>query len=277
MSDADELEKLYQLKAKGALTEEEFSRKKAQMLGGTGVGRAPGRFWILMTMAVVAVVVVLGGTYVVVTGPLAGKGETVARGDPAAPGAVSAPTPPREPPTVVAPPASQASALPVPTEPGPAAVAPAPQVSVLPALAAPLRPAAKAPSLDLLTIGEDNVLLYDGKPLDPEIQGNNSLEIVQTLRLGSSDVALIADNGGSACPTLYYMVSVSAAGPKASATFGTCSDLIRVGQEGDTIWMTMPAYRGPFSSKLEQQRAAKEVHRFVYKSGVVTENGKPIK
>jgi hypothetical protein len=88
---------------------------------------------------------------------------------------------------------------------------------------------------------------------------------------------LVTDNGGTACPALYYFVTVTKSGAKATRAFGTCSDLIKVKRTGDSISVSMPGYRGPFESKRSQNRAARENHVFIYHAGVVTENGKPVK
>lgn len=72
-------------------------------------------------------------------------------------------------------------------------------------------------------------------------------------------------------------VSNTKSGVKVSPSFGTCSDLIKVKHNGDSISVSMPGYRGPFESKRAQNRAARERHVFIYHAGVLTENGKPVK
>lgn len=128
-----------------------------------------------------------------------------------------------------------------------------------------------------LKINDENMLLYKNRPLNPEIQGNNSLSVVGTYQLGNSDVVLIQDNGGTACPAQLYFVTASASGVKASSAFGTCTDLIDVKPMADSISVTMPGFKGPFESKAAQRKAAKEKHAYVFKGGALTENGKPVK
>jgi hypothetical protein len=128
-----------------------------------------------------------------------------------------------------------------------------------------------------LNINDENMLLYKNRPLNPEIQGNNSLSVAGTYQLGNSDVVLIQDNGGSGCPVIFYFVTTSASGVTASSAFGTCTDLIDVKPMADSISVTMTGFAGPFNSKAQQQKAAKEKHVYVFKAGVVTEKGKSVK
>ena len=128
-----------------------------------------------------------------------------------------------------------------------------------------------------LKINDENMLLFKNRPLNPEIQGNSSLSVVGTYQLGSNDVVLIQDNGGTACPAQLYFVTTSASGVKATSAFGTCSDLIEAKQVSDSISVTMPGFMGPFESEAAQKKAAKEKHVFVLRAGVLTENGKLIK
>ncbi len=128
-----------------------------------------------------------------------------------------------------------------------------------------------------LKINDENVLLYKNRPLSPEIQGNNSLSVIGKYQLGNSDVILIQDNGGTACPAQLYFVTTSASGVKASPAFGTCTDLIDVKPADDSVYVSMPGFMGPFEPKAAQRKAAKEKHVYIYKAGEVTENGKPIK
>jgi len=128
-----------------------------------------------------------------------------------------------------------------------------------------------------LTVSDAGVLMFKGSPVQPKIEANNSLDLSEPNQIGTSDVVLVTDNGGTACPALYYFVTVTKSGAKATPAFGTCSDLIKVKRTGASISVSMPGYRGPFESKRSQSRAARENHVFIYHAGVVTENGKPVK
>jgi hypothetical protein len=128
-----------------------------------------------------------------------------------------------------------------------------------------------------LTVSDAGVLLFKGSPVQPTIEANNSLDLGESFQIGASDVVLVTDNGGTACPAIYYFVTVTKSGAKVTPSFGTCSDLIRVKRVGDSVSVSMPGYQGPFESKRAQSRAARERHVYLYHAGVVTENGKPVK
>jgi hypothetical protein len=128
-----------------------------------------------------------------------------------------------------------------------------------------------------LTVSDAGVLLFKGTPVQPTIEANNSLDLSQPYQIGTSDVVLITDNGGTSCPALYYFVTVTKSGAKVTPSFGTCSDLIKIKRTGDSISVSMPGYQGPSESKRAQLRAARERHVFIYHAGVVTENDKPVK
>jgi len=128
-----------------------------------------------------------------------------------------------------------------------------------------------------LTVDEAGVLLFKGAPFKPTIEANNSLDLGKPFEIGAADVVLVTDNGGTSCPALYYFVTVTKSGAKVSPAFGSCSDLITVKRNGESISVSMPGYQGPSESKKAQLRAAREKHIFIYHAGVVTENGKPVK
>ena len=128
-----------------------------------------------------------------------------------------------------------------------------------------------------LTVNDQRMLLFKGRPLDPPVQGNSSLDLGEPLRIGSTDVVLVTDNGGTACPYLYYFITVSSSNAKATPSFGTCGELTNLKRTGSTISLTMPGYQGPFEPEAEKRKAARQKHVFVFRSGVVTENGRPVK
>jgi hypothetical protein len=128
-----------------------------------------------------------------------------------------------------------------------------------------------------LTVSDAGVLLFKGSPVQPTVEANNSLDLGEPYQIGASDVVLVTDNGGTACPALHYFVTVRKSGAEVSPAFGTCSELIEVKRVGDSVSVSMPGFRGPFESKRAQNRAAREKHVYVYRAGAVTENGKPVK
>ena len=79
-----------------------------------------------------------------------------------------------------------------------------------------------------LTVNNRRTLEFNGRALEPAITGNNSLSLGEPMRLGATDVVLVRDNGGTACPYLYYFVTVSKFGAKAASSFGTCGEISEV-------------------------------------------------
>lgn len=129
----------------------------------------------------------------------------------------------------------------------------------------------------VLSINDDNVLLYQGHPLVPSIEGNNGLDIIRTFRLPSRDLVLVQDNGGAACPALFHLVTVSKDGATATKGFGTCSDTVKIAQGGDSVSITMPGFAGPFESEAAQRKAGTKQHIFEFRDGVIAmDGGKPI-
>lgn len=111
----------------------------------------------------------------------------------------------------------------------------------------------------------DTELSYKGKSI---AQGNNSIRLVKKFQVGDSDVLLMQDNGGTACPALYLFVTVSASGAKASEEFGSCNEVASVTQEGDAINVTMPGFK--MVNGVYKQSGEKTKCSFSFKSGAVT-------
>jgi len=128
-----------------------------------------------------------------------------------------------------------------------------------------------------LTVDDDKTLLFNGRKVTPPVVGNNSLSMGDPIPIGATDVVLVLDNGGTACPSLYHFVTVSKTGARATKAFGTCGDVTSVKRTGSSIRLIMPGFRGPFEPEAVQLRAARQQHIFVFRSGVVTENGKTLK
>ena len=122
-----------------------------------------------------------------------------------------------------------------------------------------------------LSVGDDTVLRFRGHRLQPSIKGGYSLNLGRPFRMGESDVVLVTDNGGTACPYLYYFVSLSDSGAQATHSFGTCNAVISVKQKDNSILLSMHGYRGPFEPYEERIKAARQIHTFVFHDGAVKE------
>lgn len=127
----------------------------------------------------------------------------------------------------------------------------------------------------VLSIRDDNILMFKAKPVQPTIEGNNSLSIVASYELGKDDVFLLQNSGGTACPALYTFVTISAAGVRATPEFGTCSDIIYPTSDLKTgVTVVMVGFTR-FSSTVAQQRTA-AMTQTVYQlltSGKLSKNG----
>ena len=116
-----------------------------------------------------------------------------------------------------------------------------------------------------------NVLLFQGKPVIPSVQGDMSLGLDQVLQVGSYDAIIVRNNlGGNGCPVMFYVVMVTGQNARASKAFGTCSEAAEVSKKGNGVSLAMPTV-----STLAQQRAGKgdagKVHVFDVVNGVVTD------
>lgn len=108
-------------------------------------------------------------------------------------------------------------------------------------------------------------LLFNNKKVFDK--GSYTLSIEKRFQLDEQDVVLVSHSeGGNACPAQYFFVALKQnKQPTLSPLFGTCSDLVKVKQEGGSVIVTMPKMSGKGNAK------------YVFKDGVVLENGKPIK
>ncbi len=127
-----------------------------------------------------------------------------------------------------------------------------------------------------VAIGDEGTLRWRwrwrGRPVPSAVQANKSLSLVARHEVGRTDVLLLQNNGGSACPARYRFITVSASGIAASPEFGTCSDLIYPTADERGVTVVLPAFARP------GQRAAPR-RRVVYRweNGRVMENGRVLR
>lgn len=114
-----------------------------------------------------------------------------------------------------------------------------------------------------LSVDSHLLLNFNGKLVRPAIQGNSSLSIKQSFRIGGEDMHLVESVGGTACPVLLNWVVVSRDAVKSFATFGTCSDVYQVSQSGPSIVVHMRGAQGT-------------EHRYAFTDGVLTDNGQKV-
>ena len=123
------------------------------------------------------------------------------------------------------------------------------------------------------TVAENRMLLFKGRPLDPPLKGNSGIDVGEPMRIGETDVVLVTDIGGTACPYTYYFVTASKSGAKATARFGTCNEATDVHSTRDSISVIMHGFLGPFEPEAQRRKAFREIHVFVFHDGVVSEKG----
>ncbi len=121
----------------------------------------------------------------------------------------------------------------------------------------------------LKTDEDGRELLYKGKSI---VEGNNGIRLVKKFQIGETDVLLLQDRGGNACPSLYRFVSLQKTGGTVSELFGSCNDLTAATQNGDTIQVSIPGYlmvNGRYKESGEKTKCA-----FEYKSGSIIRSEK---
>lgn len=92
---------------------------------------------------------------------------------------------------------------------------------------------------------ETRILLFKGKPVTPTIEGNSSLHILNSYEFGKTDVVLLGNVGGTACPELYQFVTISSTGVSVTPEFGTCSEFININTEiKNSITVVLPSFYG---------------------------------
>ena len=88
-------------------------------------------------------------------------------------------------------------------------------------------------------------LWFNGSPVKPYVESNSNFNfnlLIRTQGKKSVDIALIQNNGGTACPALYQVATINESGVRMSSEFGTCSDLINFAKNGDELVFGLPRY-----------------------------------
>ena len=126
---------------------------------------------------------------------------------------------------------------------------------------------------------DDQVFLFRGQPVKPTIEGNSGLSIVANYEMGQTDILLLQNTGGTACPALFHIVHVSPSGLRTSPEFGTCSDIIYPSFNPNAgVSISILDFQGPNEPPLAQRKAT--VTKIIYKwtpDGQITKNGKPMR
>ena len=113
-------------------------------------------------------------------------------------------------------------------------------------------------------------LLFNGKPVLPDVEGNSSLSIVASYELGNADVVLVENTGGTGCPAMYRFITLTKTSMRATSEFGTCSDIIRVTSDlKSAVTVVMAGFSGPFESAEARRKAGMTKTVFRYANGQI--------
>lgn len=122
---------------------------------------------------------------------------------------------------------------------------------------------------------KENEIFYEGNPLNPSIQGNTSLSTLGVYSVSNADIVLVRDNGGTSCPSLYYLIYMSKNGVKATPSFGTCGDLIEIKQVNEKLLIVIPEFVGIFEPETKSTPLRNTI--FTFDGTVLKENGNILK
>lgn len=114
-----------------------------------------------------------------------------------------------------------------------------------------------------LSVDEAHVLHFNGKPVTPGVMGNSSLYIGPAYQVGNKILAMTINMGGTACPELFNIITISQNKAVSSPTFGTCQEPSSVQLLNQSLIVEMPDQQGI-------------THKYVFAEGVLTENGKVV-
>lgn len=124
-----------------------------------------------------------------------------------------------------------------------------------------------------LDFNDQGVLIFKGRPVAPAVKSGY---FGDTYHIGATDVVLVTLEDGTACPVVYYLVSVTKSGATATHHIGTCNQAESIERHGDSIVFKMQGFLGPFEPEANRKKAFRTSHVFVFKDGSVTDNGKPL-
>lgn len=91
------------------------------------------------------------------------------------------------------------------------------------------------------SISEDNVFLLNGRPTDPEVEGELELTVEKQMQFKNGVAFLLKNRGGTQCPTSYYWVFKGASRTTVTPEFGTCALLSEVSEKDGSVVVTLPS------------------------------------
>lgn len=117
------------------------------------------------------------------------------------------------------------------------------------------------------------------------VQGNSSLRMVDVYQSDVGDVVVLMDTGGTACPALFRILSVTSTGAVSTPLFGTCSEIARIWSVDPSylqdqhpnspaalaqlpvVQLAMTEFLGPFESEQARLQAAMRLAQFEFIDG----------
>lgn len=117
------------------------------------------------------------------------------------------------------------------------------------------------------------------------VQGNSYLRMVDVYQSDVGDVVVLMDTGGTACPALFRVLSVTSEGAVSTPLFGTCSEIARIWGVDPTylqdnhpdslaaqaqlpvVRLAMTGFLGPFEPEQARLQAAMRMMQFEFVDG----------
>lgn len=113
-----------------------------------------------------------------------------------------------------------------------------------------------------LSVDENHLLHFNGKPVMPGVMGNSALSIGKAYDVGGKILVITTNIGGTACPELFNIITLGAGKATSSPTFGTCDDPYKIQLLNKSLVVEMDGNQG--------------LHKYVFADGVLTDNGKVV-
>lgn len=113
-----------------------------------------------------------------------------------------------------------------------------------------------------LSVDENRLLHFNGKPVIPGVMGNSSLSIGKAYDVGGKVLVLTTNVGGTGCPELFNVITLDAGKAVSSPTFGTCDEPHKIQLLNKSLVIEMEGRQGQ--------------HKYVFADGVLTDNGKVV-
>lgn len=116
---------------------------------------------------------------------------------------------------------------------------------------------------------QDNRLMFRGAAVTPALLGAYPSTIVAKYEIGTTDVLLVQETGGTSCPAQFRLIIVAREGIRSTDAFGSCSDVIYPKSDGARVIVSMPGFAGPFQPDREKEQARRTRLDYVFAGGVV--------